>query len=91
MVFFTVHVTEEIAKDGLALRCMARLLFDNAGKARYQEESSSTATHEGCTMCSLFFAPYEVSNVADTINIPGLKGEDTPPLFHRLDQFQVTR
>ena len=35
-------------------------LFDNAGKARYQEESNSTATHEGCTMCSLFFAPYEV-------------------------------
>ncbi len=35
-------------------------LFDNAGKARFQEESSSTSSREGYTMCSLLFAPYEV-------------------------------
>eukprot|EP00752_Nemacystus_decipiens_P007263 g6501.t1 len=91
-------VTEEMARDGLVLRCMSTnksrfklVLFDNAGKARFQEESSTTSAREGYTMCSLLFAPYEVSNVADTINIPGLKGEEAPPIFHRLDLFQVTR
>lgn len=47
----------------------------------------------GC--CGGFFlfgvSIVQVSNVADTINIAGLKGEDIPALFHRLDQFQVTR
>ena len=27
----------------------------------------------------------------NTINIAGLKGEEVPPIFHRLDLFQVTR
>ncbi|CAM9165558.1 unnamed protein product [Ectocarpus sp. 6 AP-2014] len=96
-VFFMIHVTKDMARDGLVLRCTSTnksrfklVLFDNAGKARYQEESSSTSNNEGFTMCSLFFAPYEVSNVADTINIAGLKGEEVPPIFHRLDLFQVT-
>eukprot|EP00903_Cladosiphon_okamuranus_P008939 g8555.t1 len=96
-LFFMVSVTEEMARDGLVLRCMSTnksrfklVLFDNAGKARFQEESS-TSNREGYTMCSLLFAPYEVSNVADGINIAGLKGDDVPPIFHRLDLFQVTR
>lgn len=33
----------------------------------------------------------QVSNVADTMNIAGLKGEEVPPIFHRLDLFHVTR
>ncbi|CAM9104178.1 unnamed protein product [Scytosiphon promiscuus] len=95
-VFFMVHVSEEVARDGLVLRCMSTnksrfklVLFDNAGKARYQEESSSASNREGFTMCSLFFAPYEVSSLADPM-IAGLKGEEVPQIFHRLDLLHVT-
>ncbi|CAM9853071.1 unnamed protein product [Pylaiella littoralis] len=98
-LFFMINVSEQMARDGLVLRCMSTnksrfklVLFDTAGKARFQEESSTTSNREGYTMCSLLFAPYEVSNVADTINFTGLKGgEELPPIFHRLDLFQVTR
>ena len=39
---------------------MTRQLFDSAGKVRFQEESSSSTGREAYTMCSLFFAPFEV-------------------------------
>ncbi|CAM9871074.1 unnamed protein product, partial [Ascophyllum nodosum] len=97
-VFFMVEVDEKVSKNGLVLRCTSTnksrfklVLFDSAGKVRFQEESSSSTGREAYTMCSLFFAPFEVSNVADTVKIAGLKGEEVPPLFHRLDLFQITR
>ncbi|CAM9582401.1 unnamed protein product [Discosporangium mesarthrocarpum] len=93
-VFFFLRLSNEVARDGLIIRCNSPnksrfklVVFDKEGKARYQQESSKASNE--MTTSALSFTPFEVSTLGDSNPLPS--DDEVPVVFNRLDMFQVTR
>ncbi|CAM9442827.1 unnamed protein product [Chrysoparadoxa australica] len=96
-VFFLLKVPTEVAKDGVMLRCKSQnksrfklVIFDQNGAVMHVDESSDSKVEgDKHSHCSLYFTPFEVGSLGESLPIPS--EDPLPPLFTKLDTFHISR
>ncbi|KAI6176696.1 DnaJ domain protein [Aphelenchoides bicaudatus] len=92
--FYKIHMTEELAKHGVVIKCKSYsgskfklVLFDKEGGARIITESQKKKKD---VAAELYFVPFERVNVAEFVPMRHyLEDKETPLPFHYLDAIET--